>query len=44
MGLRKRHRFSLGLHSTVFQTEIYAIKACIMENRDRATHYTGRNI
>jgi hypothetical protein len=39
---RKGHSFSLGLHSTVFQAEIYAIKACIMENIEKG--YTGRNI
>jgi hypothetical protein len=36
------HSFSLGLHTTVFQPEIYAIKACIMENIEKG--YTGRNI
>jgi ribonuclease HI len=38
--LRKGH--SLGLHTTVFQAEIYAIKACTMENIEKG--YTGRNI
>jgi ribonuclease HI len=33
---------SLGLHTTVFQTEYYAIKACITENMEKG--YTGRNI
>jgi hypothetical protein len=41
-GLRRGHSFSLGLHTTVFQAEIYAIKACIMENIEKG--YTGRNI
>jgi ribonuclease HI len=40
--LRRGHSFSLGLHTTVFQAEIYAIKACIMENIENG--YTGRNI
>jgi hypothetical protein len=31
-GSRRVHSFSLGLCTTVFQAEIYAIKACIMEN------------
>jgi ribonuclease HI len=34
--------FSLGLHTTVFQAEIYAIMVCIMENIEKG--YTGRNI
>jgi hypothetical protein len=41
-GLKRGHSFSLGLHTTVFQAEIYAIKACIMENVEKG--YTGRNI
>jgi hypothetical protein len=40
--LRRGHSFSLGLHSTVFQAAIYAIKACVMENVEKG--YTGRNI
>jgi hypothetical protein len=32
----------LGLHTTVFQAEIYAIKACITEDIEEG--YTGRNI
>jgi hypothetical protein len=36
------HSFSLGHHTTVFQAEIYAIKACIMENIEKG--YKGRNI
>jgi len=31
----KGHSFSFGLHATVFQAEIYAIKACIMENVEK---------
>jgi ribonuclease HI len=41
-GSRRGHSFSLGLHITLFQAEIYAIKACIMENIEKG--YTGRNI
>jgi hypothetical protein len=41
-GSRRGHSFSLGLHTTVFQAEMYAIKACIMENIQKG--YTGRNI
>jgi ribonuclease HI len=40
-GLRRGHSFSLGLHTTVFQAEIYAIKACIIEDIEKG--YTGRN-
>jgi hypothetical protein len=40
--LRKGHSFSLGLHTTVSQTEIYAIKACIVENIEK--EYIGRKI
>jgi ribonuclease HI len=39
--LRRGHSFNLGLHITVFQAEIYAIKACVMENIEKG--YTGRN-
>jgi len=42
MGLNKGAYFSLGVHSVVFQVEIYAIKACIMENIEKG--YKGRNI
>jgi hypothetical protein len=42
MGLEVGHSFSLGHHTTVFQAEIYAIKACIMENIEKS--YKGRNI
>ena len=34
--------FGVGLQSTVFQAEIYAIKACVMGNVEKC--YTGRNI
>jgi hypothetical protein len=37
-----RWGFSLGLHLTVFQAEIYAIKVCIMKNIEKG--YTGKNI
>jgi hypothetical protein len=40
-GLRKVHSFSVGLHTTSFQAEIYAIKACTMENVEYSV--TGRN-
>jgi dihydrofolate reductase len=29
-------------HPTIFLAEVYAIKACIMENKER--NYTGRNM
>jgi hypothetical protein len=35
------HSFSFGLHTTLFQAEIYAIKACIMEYIQKG--YTGMN-
>jgi hypothetical protein len=41
-GSRRGHNFSLGHHTTVFQAEIYAIKACIMEITEKG--YKGRNI
>jgi hypothetical protein len=41
-GSRRGHSFSLGHHTTVFQAEIYAIKACIRENIEK--DYKGRNI
>jgi ribonuclease HI len=41
-GSSRGHSFSLGFHTTVFQAEIYAFKACIMENIQKG--YTGRNI
>ena len=40
--MRWEHSFSLGIHTTIFQVEIYAIKACIMENIEKG--YTGKNI
>jgi hypothetical protein len=40
-GSRKGYGFSLGLHTTVFHTEIYAIKGCVMENVEKG--YKGRN-
>jgi hypothetical protein len=40
-GLRRWYSFSLGLHTMVFQAEIYATKACIMENIEKGC--TGRN-
>jgi hypothetical protein len=39
---RCRQSFTLGLHTMVFQTKIYANKACIMENIENS--YTGRII
>jgi hypothetical protein len=41
-GSQKGHCFSLGLHNTVLQVEIYAIKARIMDNKEKG--YKGRNI
>jgi hypothetical protein len=41
-GSRRGHSFSLGLHVTLFQTETYAIKACIMETREKG--YTARKM
>jgi ribonuclease HI len=41
-GSMRGHSFSLGHHTTVFQTEIYAIKVCIMENIEKG--YKDRNI
>jgi len=41
-GLRRGHRLNLRLHITVFQAEMYAIKACIMENIEKG--YTGSNV
>jgi predicted Rossmann fold nucleotide-binding protein DprA/Smf involved in DNA uptake len=32
---RRKLSFSLGQHTTVFQAEVYAIKACISQNIDR---------
>jgi ribonuclease HI len=39
---RIRRKLSLGQHTTVFQAEVYAIKACINENLDKG--YRKRNI
>jgi hypothetical protein len=33
--LRRGHSFILGFHTTVFQDEVYAIKACTMENIEK---------
>jgi hypothetical protein len=41
-GSRREHNFSLGLHTTVLLSEIYTIKACVMENIEKGC--TGRNI
>jgi hypothetical protein len=41
-GLRRGHSSSLGLHSTVFQTEIYTIYTCVIEIAERG--YICRNI
>jgi len=40
--LRRGHSFILGLHTTVFQADIYSSKACILEDTEK--DYTGRNI
>jgi hypothetical protein len=39
---KKANSFSLVLHTMVFQTEIYAIKACKIENTENS--YRGRTI
>jgi ribonuclease HI len=39
---RKRLSFSLGKYITVFQAEVYAIKACAAQNIDK--NYKNRNI
>jgi hypothetical protein len=41
-GLRRGHSSILGLHSTVFQTEIYTIYTCVIETIERG--YMCRNI
>jgi rRNA-processing protein FCF1 len=41
-GTRRKLSFSLGRYTTVFQDEVYAIKACVKENLDR--NYRNRNI
>jgi ribonuclease HI len=40
-GTRRKLSFSLGRHTTVFQSEVYAIKACISQNINRG--YKNRN-
>jgi len=42
MGSRRGQSFSVELHTTVFQADIYAIKACVMENPQKG--YRVRNI
>jgi hypothetical protein len=34
-GTRQKRNFILGKHATIFQAEIYANKACAVENLDR---------
>jgi hypothetical protein len=41
-GTRRKLSFSLGQYTTAFQAEVYAIKACAVENLDR--NYRNRNI
>jgi hypothetical protein len=41
-GTRQKLSFSLEQYTTVFQAEVYATKASIMENLDR--NYRNRNI
>jgi hypothetical protein len=41
-GTRRKLSFNLGQYTTVFQKEVYAIKACADENIDR--NYENRNI
>jgi len=41
-GLIRGHTSSLGLHSAVFQTEIYTIYTCVIETIERS--YMRRNI
>jgi ribonuclease HI len=41
-GTRRKLSFSLRQHTTLFQTEVYAIKACTVENTDR--NYKNRTI
>jgi hypothetical protein len=38
---RSSHRFRLGLNTILFYAAIYAIKACVTENRERG--YRDRN-
>jgi hypothetical protein len=41
-GTGRKLSFSLGQYTTVFQAEVYAIKACTVEKLDR--YYKNRNI
>jgi hypothetical protein len=41
-GSKRRHSFNLVLHTTVFQADIYGIKAFVIENTVK--NNTGRNI
>jgi hypothetical protein len=41
-GAGRKPSFSLGQYTTVFQAEVYAIKACAIENLDM--NYKNRNI
>jgi ribonuclease HI len=41
-GSKKGHSFSLGLHTTAFQAEIYVTKVCIMDYMEKC--YKDRNI
>jgi ribonuclease HI len=41
-GMKQKFSFSLGQYTTVFQVEVYAIKACAVENIKRG--YLKRNI
>jgi hypothetical protein len=41
-GTRKGFSFSLGQYTTVFEAEVYAIKACAIENINRGNK--NRNI
>jgi hypothetical protein len=41
-GTRRKLSFSLGKYTTVFQAEVYAFKACAVENLDR--DYRNRNV
>jgi hypothetical protein len=44
MGLGKEHSFSLGIHATVFQAEMCAIKACVMEKYRKGATKVGTSI
>jgi hypothetical protein len=41
-GTRQKLSITLGQYTTVFRAEVYAIKACAVENLDR--NYKNRNI